>query len=296
MPRVQRINYQYFDEPFSKNPVTEAAKIRASLSTVSPANPEPLLLAINRAETFVVLARIHALQFVGEAKEKKAAGDRLTAEEFRWLKSYEGYGPHGEEAEAALQATVLLREARDHYWRNSASADRALTAAICVGITDFLASCEQVAGLNVLACQQPNLAIGVFIDHGWFPPDDRDYPLYDKSRVLIENVLMAHQGSSTEDRSNKLLELVEDLHREANGSAKHSSDDPLLSAADLAERFGVNSEALRKRLDRWRLTNHAGFEEVSNPGPREPRFIYRLSAVTPIVEGMRRKQARQASA
>jgi hypothetical protein len=57
----------------------------------------------------------------------------------------------------------------------------------------------------------------------------------------------------------------------------------MLSCAEIARRFDVPLEVLRSRLRRWQSKNQAGWKEVANPRPREPRYLYRLSAVMPII-------------
>ena len=59
-----------------------------------------------------------------------------------------------------------------------------------------------------------------------------------------------------------------------------TSNDPMqsgsakLSPRELASKHGVDAGALRKRLDRWRYEHDAGYVEVSNPAPREPKYLY----------------------
>lgn len=64
------------------------------------------------------------------------------------------------------------------------------------------------------------------------------------------------------------------------------SGDELLSSRQLAERFGRDPQALKQRLRRWR-EKHAGstdWVENTERGPRDPQFLYRLSAVRHIVD------------
>jgi hypothetical protein len=60
----------------------------------------------------------------------------------------------------------------------------------------------------------------------------------------------------------------------------------MLSAGDLASRFGVDPEAVRKRLDRWRKGTHDGWSEVTDRKPREPKYLFRFSAVSAILKEM----------
>ena len=56
-------------------------------------------------------------------------------------------------------------------------------------------------------------------------------------------------------------------------------DDPLLTHIELAKRYQLTREAARKRLDRWRSANDAGWIEANDTRPNEPKYLYRLSAV-----------------
>lgn len=72
------------------------------------------------------------------------------------------------------------------------------------------------------------------------------------------------------------------------------TDESYLSPARLAESFGTPADALRKRLDRWRLMNDKGWKEVSNPGPREPRYLYRVGSIRPIIQELKASSERPA--
>jgi hypothetical protein len=82
-----------------------------------------------------------------------------------------------------------------------------------------------------------------------------------------------------------------DLPPSESANAPHQTlgrDDPAMhTVRALAAMFGVrNVEILRKRLERWRH-NHPpgdGWIEVSDPKPREPKYLYRLGVVSNIVE------------
>jgi hypothetical protein len=57
---------------------------------------------------------------------------------------------------------------------------------------------------------------------------------------------------------------------------------------DLARLFGVDREALRKRLDRYRRTDFGeDWKEKSSRDPREAKYLYRLRAVRPILDELR---------
>jgi hypothetical protein len=63
-----------------------------------------------------------------------------------------------------------------------------------------------------------------------------------------------------------------------------TGDDPLLTHVELANRYNVQREATRKRLDRWRSVNDAGWIEATDIRPNEPKYLYRLSAVRNLFE------------
>lgn len=65
-------------------------------------------------------------------------------------------------------------------------------------------------------------------------------------------------------------------------------ENALYSCIDLARLFGVDQEALRKRLERYRKTNLGdGWKEQTNDSRREPKYSYRLRAVRPILDELR---------
>lgn len=61
-------------------------------------------------------------------------------------------------------------------------------------------------------------------------------------------------------------------------------DDALMSPTKLAEVFGVNSDALRKRLERFRKNNHKGWIENTERKPKEAQFLYRVGTVRHIIK------------
>ena len=65
--------------------------------------------------------------------------------------------------------------------------------------------------------------------------------------------------------------------------AKPIDETALLAPTDLAKQFKLNAEALRKKLGRWRKTNHEGWIENTERKQHEPKYLYRVSAVLPIL-------------
>lgn len=81
--------------------------------------------------------------------------------------------------------------------------------------------------------------------------------------------------------------ILHALRQHEHRQAEQPPDgDSLLSPAQLAKRFALPAESLRKRLERLRARDLASFVETENAG-NEPRFLYRLRAVLPIIEKMR---------
>lgn len=62
------------------------------------------------------------------------------------------------------------------------------------------------------------------------------------------------------------------------------SDKAMMNHRDFAEKLGVEAESLRKRLDRWRKDNGDGWQELTEPRAREPRYLYRVGAVRDVLQ------------
>ncbi len=73
------------------------------------------------------------------------------------------------------------------------------------------------------------------------------------------------------------------------------SNEPIrLSAPELAERFGVPPEALRKALERYRQANpDKGYIEASDRGRKEPKYVYDLAAVLHVIEGVKGRATKE---
>jgi hypothetical protein len=71
------------------------------------------------------------------------------------------------------------------------------------------------------------------------------------------------------------------LDKDPGGSIEGNA---YFSPKELAQRYGVNQDALRKRLERWRKQNpDGGWIENENRGGRDPKYIYLESAVRDII-------------
>jgi len=100
-------------------------------------------------------------------------------------------------------------------------------------------------------------------------------PLESIAEVIRDSVLPA----APETRSN----------RRPSSAAKSAQpdDEAFFSPHDLAVLFNVPYEPLRKRLERYRHTNHNGWNPVSDPRPREPRYLYQVAAVKHLIDELR---------
>jgi len=83
---------------------------------------------------------------------------------------------------------------------------------------------------------------------------------------------------------------------EGEGSPS-TTDDAWLGHAEIARRFGVDAENLRQRLNRFRKTNHDCYREVAEGErkPTEPKYLYRLSLVRPIIVALKASTSTSAS-
>lgn len=89
--------------------------------------------------------------------------------------------------------------------------------------------------------------------------------------------------------------MVVAANDEAVANENEVDVDALLASSDIARRFRVDSEALRKRLERWRRENIVGWREVQTRARNEPRYLYQLSAVKSVVDELRSREPKQSS-
>lgn len=73
-------------------------------------------------------------------------------------------------------------------------------------------------------------------------------------------------------------------------AAASLDDAAMLDARTLAERFGVDQEQLRKRLERQR--GNVQHTEDSNARSRDPKYLYQVGSVRPIIDSIKSKQQR----
>jgi hypothetical protein len=81
-------------------------------------------------------------------------------------------------------------------------------------------------------------------------------------------------------------------------SRVESPGDAMMGPGCLAAKYGVPQPALEKRLERWRNAHPQesgkGWIEAPDRGPRQPKYLYRVSAVLPIIEDLKASGGRRA--
>lgn len=64
-------------------------------------------------------------------------------------------------------------------------------------------------------------------------------------------------------------------------------DESYMTSVQVAVRLGSRHDPVRKRLDRWRAANGgADWHEVANAKSKEPRYLYRIRAIRPILNDL----------
>lgn len=118
-------------------------------------------------------------------------------------------------------------------------------------------------------------------DEGEYRCTSCDRPLTDTS---IKAIIAYRRGEnwrevppSPDDASGKSPPQIETLDDNAWYTHDH-----------LARVLGVGADALRKRLDRYRTSNLDGWKENEDRRPREPKYLYQLKRVRPIIEDLLR--------
>ena len=88
---------------------------------------------------------------------------------------------------------------------------------------------------------------------------------------------------------------LKELEATPGGPDAEKTVSPYFSSQDLAKKYRVPDEALRKRLDRWRIGNRgekgSGFRDASADRRRgEPQWLYREAAVLHIITNLQKDQ------
>ncbi|NQT19368.1 MAG: hypothetical protein HQ592_06660 [Planctomycetes bacterium] len=83
------------------------------------------------------------------------------------------------------------------------------------------------------------------------------------------------------------MEERTDGKRSENVRSSEPDGQSFLSPRDMARVFGLRYESLRKKLERFRRNNLEGWNEVTDPRPREARYVYQVAAVRSIIDAMK---------
>jgi hypothetical protein len=113
--------------------------------------------------------------------------------------------------------------------------------------------------------------------------------------LLIRQALCPVDGGLLQDINEAARAACDRQPEEAAAPGSHGAPptaNEYAGPACLADRYGVPQAALAARLSRWRRKNLSecsqGWMEAADRGPRQPRYLYRIRTVLPIVEELRR--------
>jgi len=81
---------------------------------------------------------------------------------------------------------------------------------------------------------------------------------------------------------------LEDAAEETLSSPKTLDENAWYTPDHLAQIFNVGKHALRKRLERFRKRSLDGWKENEDRRPREPKYLYQLKMVRPIIDELLR--------
>lgn len=113
----------------------------------------------------------------------------------------------------------------------------------------------------------------------WRPPQPQSLLIAHEEQVAgeaIEGVVGSDQGSQGQD------------HRTARNDESDRRGDSWVSAADVAKELDLDANGLKAlggRLKRWRRGNETRWMEfdISERGPRGPKFLYRRNAIESVI-------------
>lgn len=177
--------------------------------------------------------------------------------------------PLASAAELRLGRSVWLRRLRGESLSTSEHADLAQL------------STEGIRPVEAFAWEILRVLLRGKDPHKWYLRTRRDALRADK----WEEVVTTSRAPQPERTSGRSALAVPSGGR--SESSIDVADTAAMSVADIANRFGVPREALRKRLERFRRTHVDCVIEASNPAARSPRFLYRVAAVRSVIESLR---------
>jgi len=60
-------------------------------------------------------------------------------------------------------------------------------------------------------------------------------------------------------------------------------NDAMMNHIDIAVALDLPAESIRNRLERWRLSNSAGWQDIPDASTNETRFVYRIEAIRAVL-------------
>lgn len=126
-------------------------------------------------------------------------------------------------------------------------------------------------------------------------------PLLDTLEAVRHRAFQIAFWREQPPEANEATEVADDLRRLAGaidggqsqtddgqtGGEAGVSDDAMLGSAALARMFNLPLPMVSKRLERWRKQNGEGWTENQERKPRDPKYLYRLGAVRPLLDRLR---------
>jgi hypothetical protein len=126
-------------------------------------------------------------------------------------------------------------------------------------------------------------------------PFDRSDESKESLHWFVQSRLVSDLGEHDQVTLDECLRHVEaDLKPLGEPPPAYEGNESL-TLPDLAARFSLSaeqSERLRGRLKTWMKTNHDDWKEVTERKPREPRYLYRVAAVLPIINQLKSNAAK----
>lgn len=134
-----------------------------------------------------------------------------------------------------------------------------------------------VIGATIDECRSLNLEADDPRWHGWIRSHANSF------RRLMPWLVDSYNAISQEWRAAvRYLESRPSLADEEEPqptAVDKPGDEAFLSYLDIAKRFNLSPEAVRKRLERWRKKNLDGWREVDDRRRTEPLYLYQYLAV-----------------
>lgn len=118
--------------------------------------------------------------------------------------------------------------------------------------------------------------------------DDGEYRCTSCDRPLTDTSIRAITAYRRGENWREVPLLPDDASAKTPHRAETLDDNAWYTYDHLAEVLGVGGDALRKRLDRYRRSNLDGWKENEDRRPREPKYLYQLKRVRPIIDDLLR--------